>query len=174
MPCYFGQKGHNKQTWQFRKTHPQLRVLQKEAKAWMNFFDQIQEALEKHQSPEGTPLQSTSQEQQKTMTTTPPEQLITFQLRTRTAKDTFVRNYPKTMMAQPPDHQTEDIYPSKEEILSMTDYMKAVQARRIPKGHNHQQIEDLAKLPHANQTKVIVLTYDTRKKPEQQEQHKST
>ena len=90
MPCYFGQKGHNKQTWQFRKTHPQLRVLQKEAKAQMNFFDQIQEALEKHQSLEGTLLQLTSQVQQKTMTTTSPEQLITLQPRTRTAKDTFV------------------------------------------------------------------------------------
>ena len=90
MSRYFCQKGHNKQTWQFRKTHPQLRVLQKEAKAWMNFFDQIQEALEKHQSPEGTLLQSTSQEQQKTTTTTSLEQLITLQPRTRTAKDTFV------------------------------------------------------------------------------------
>ena len=78
------------------------------------------------------------------------------------------------MMAQPPDNQKEDIYPSKEEILNVTDYMKAVRAGRIPKGHNHQQIEDLAKLPHANQTKVIVLTYEMRKKPEQQEQHKST
>ena len=166
MPCYFGQKGHNKQTWQFRKTHPQLRVLQKEAKARMNFFDQIQEALEKHQSAEGTLLPSTSQEQQKTATTTSPEQLITLQPRTKTAKDTFMHNYSKT--------QTEDIYPSQEEILSVTDYMKAVWLGRIQKGHNHQQIEDLAKLPHANQTKVIVLTYDTRKKPEQHEQHKST
>ena len=174
MPCYFSQKGHNKQTWQFRKTHPQLRVLQKRAKSQMNFFDQIQEALEKHQSPGGTLLQLTSQEQQKTMTTTSPEQLITLQPRIRTAKDTFMQNYPKTVMAQPPDHQTEDIYPSKEEILSVIDYMKAVWAGRIPKGHNHQQIEDLPKLPHANQTKVIVLTYDMRKKPEQQEQHKST
>ena len=26
MPRYFGQKGHNKQTWQFQKTHPQLRI----------------------------------------------------------------------------------------------------------------------------------------------------
>ena len=77
-----------------------------------------------------------------------------------------MHNYPKT--------QTEDIHPSKEEILSVTDYMKAVWLGRIQKGHNHQQIEDLAKLPHANQTKVIVLTYDTRKKPEQHEQHKST
>ena len=101
MPRYFSQKGHNKQTWQFRKTHPQLRVLQKKAKAQMNFFDQIQEALEKHQSPEGTPLPSTSQEQQKT--TTSLEQLITLQLRTKTAKDTFVCNYPKTVMAQPLD-----------------------------------------------------------------------
>ena len=41
----------------------------------MNFFDQIQEALEKHQSPEGTLLPSTSQGQQKR--TTSPEQLIT-------------------------------------------------------------------------------------------------
>ena len=77
-------------------------------------------------------------------------------------------------MAQPPDHQTKDIYPSKEEILTMTDYMKAVRMGRIQKGHNHQQIEDLAKLPHATQTKVIVLTYETRKPPEQQGQHKST
>ena len=109
-----------------------------------------------------------------TTTTAAPKQLITLQPRTRTAKDTFVQNYPKTMMAQLPDHQTEDIYPSKEEILSMTDYMKVVQAGRILKGHNHQQIEDLAKLPHPNQTKFIVLTYEMRKKPEQQEQHKST
>ena len=60
----------------------------------MNFFDQIQEALEKQQSPEGTPLPSTSQEQQKT--TISLEQLITLQPRTKTAKDTFVRNYRKT------------------------------------------------------------------------------
>ena len=138
----------------------------------MNFFDQIQEALEKQQSLEGTPLPLTSQEQQNT--TTSPEQLITLQPRTKTAKDTFVCNYPKTVMAQPPDQQTEDIYPSQEEILSMTDYMKTVWSGKILKGHNHQQIEDLVKLPHANQTKVIVLTYDTRKKPEQHVQHKST
>ena len=150
MPCYFGQKGHNKQTWQFRKTHPQLRVLQKEAKARVNFYDQIQEALEKQQSLEGTLLLSTSQEQQKT--TTSPVHLQTLQPRTKTAKDTFVCNYPKSMMAQPPDHQTEDIYPSQEEIFSVTDYMKAVQSGRILKVHNHQQIEDLAKLPHANCT----------------------
>ena len=97
----------------------------------MNFFDQIQEALEKQQSPEWTPLPLTSQEQQKT--TTSPEQLITLQPRTKTAKDTFVCNYPKTVMAQPPDHQTEDIYPSQEEILSVTDYMKAVWWGRIQK-----------------------------------------
>ena len=125
MPHHFGQKGHNKQTWQFSKTHSLLRALQKESKAHMNFFDQIQEALE-HQSLEGTLQQLTSEEQQSTMKITSPEQLITLQPRTRTAKDTFVRNYPKTVMAQPLDHQTEDIYPSKEEILSMMDYMKAV------------------------------------------------
>ena len=77
-------------------------------------------------------------------------------------------------MAQPPDHQKEDIYPSTEEILSVSNYMKAVRAGRIPKGHNHQQIKELFKLLHANQTKVIVLTYETRKPQEQQEPTKST
>ena len=52
--------------------------------------------------------------------------LITLQPRTRTAKNTFVQKYPKTVIAQPLDHQKEEIYPSKEEILSVTDYMKAV------------------------------------------------
>ena len=152
-----------------------MRVLQKEAKARMNFFDQIQEALENQQPLEGTPPQSTPHQTQKAMTSTSLEQLITLQLRTKTAKNTFVRNYPKTVMVQPPDQQTEDIYSSKEEILSVTDYMKVVQVGRIPKGHNHQHMQDLAQLLHANQTKVIVLTYEMRKQSEQQqEQHKST
>ena len=71
-------------------------------------------------------------------------------------------------MAQPPDHQTEDIYPSKEEILSMTDYMNN------PERSQPSTDRGLAKLPHANQTKVIVLTYKMKKNPELQEQHKST
>ena len=41
MPRYFGQKGHNKQTGQFRKTHPKLQVLQKEAKAQHVIFRPI-------------------------------------------------------------------------------------------------------------------------------------
>ena len=49
MPRYFGQKGHNKQTWQFRKTHPQLQVLQKEAKACMSFFDKLDQCLQQQQ-----------------------------------------------------------------------------------------------------------------------------
>ena len=52
--------------------------------------------------------------------------------------------------------------------------MKAVRAGGIPKGHNHQQIEELSKLQHANHTKVIVLTYETRKQQEQHEPPKST
>ena len=173
MPHYFGQKGHNKQTWQFRKTHPQLRVLQKEAKACMSFFDQIKQALHNQQSPEGTPPLTSKQSQQTPTTSTPPEQ-ISLQPRTKTAKNTCVQKYPKAVVAQSPDHQKEDIYPSTKEILSVTDYMKAVRVGRIPKGHNHQQIEELSKLPHANQTKVILLTYETRKPQEQQEPPKST
>ena len=173
MPHYFGLKGHNKQTWQFRKTHPQLRVLQKKAKARMSFFDQIKQALHNQQSPEGTLPSTSTQKQQTTTISDLPEQ-ISLQPRTKTAKNTFVHNYPKTVMAQPLDHQKEDIYPSTEEILSVTDYMKAVRAGQIWKGHNHQQIEELSKLLHANQTKVIVLTYKTRKSQEQQEPPKST
>ena len=121
MPRYFGQKGHIKQTWQFRKTHPQLRVLQKEAKARMSFFDHIIQALHNQQSPEGTPPSTSKQSQQTPTTLTPPEQ-ISLQPRTKTAKNTFVQKYPKVVMAQPPDHQKDDIYPSTEDILSVTDY----------------------------------------------------
>ena len=65
-----------------------------------------------------------------------------------------------------------DIYPTSEEIMSMTDYMKAVQVGRIKAGPNHKHIKELAKLPHAGQTKVIVLTYDATKP--KAEQPKST
>ena len=138
MPRYFSQKGHNKQTWQFRKTHPQLRVLQKEAKARMTFFDQLDQCLQQHQqqyqrAPEGTsspswePTDPSTATQASTSKTSVGKQLdlITMQPRTKTAKHTFVRKYPKTVMAQPPEGEQE-IYPTSEEIMSMTDYMKAV------------------------------------------------
>ena len=89
MPHYFGQKGHNKQTWQFRKTPPQLTVLQKEAKDRMSFFNQIEQALKTHQSLEGTLPLTTTQSQHMPTTSTPPEQ-IALQPRTKTAKNTFV------------------------------------------------------------------------------------
>ena len=92
------------------ETHPQLRVLQKEAKAQMSFFDQIKQALHNQQSPEGTLPSTSTQKQQTTTISNLPEQ-ISLQPRTKTAKNTFVHNYPKTVMAQPPDHQKKDIYP---------------------------------------------------------------
>ena len=55
------------------------------------------------------------------------------------------------------------IYPTSEEIMSMTDYMKAVRVGHIKAGLNHEHIKELAKLPHAGQTKVIVLTYEANK-----------
>ena len=138
MPRYFGQKGHNKQTWQFQKTHPQLRVLQKEAKAHMSFFDQLDQCLQQQQqtnqrAPEGTlslsrePTDLAIAAQASTSKTTIRKQtdLITVEPRTKTSKHTFVRKYPKTVMAQPPEGEQE-IYPTSEEIMSITDYMKAV------------------------------------------------
>ena len=114
MPRYFGQKGHNKQTWQFLKTHPQLRVLQKEAKAHMSFFDQLDQCLQKQQqtnqrAPEGTlslswePTNPAVAAQASTSKTTTHKQtnLITVEPRTKTAKHTFERKYPKTVMAHP-------------------------------------------------------------------------
>ena len=97
--------------------------------------------------------------------------LITVEPRTKTAKHTFVRKYPKTVMAQPPVGEQE-IYPTSEEIMSVTDYMKAVRVGRIKAGPNHEHIKELTKLPHAGQTKVIVLTYDATKP--KAEQPKST
>ena len=180
MPRYFGQKGHNKQTWQFQKTHPQLRVLQKEAKACMSFFDQLDQCLQQQQqrnqrAPKGTPSPSreptdpsiaTQASTSKTTVDKQPD-LTTVEPRTKTSKHTFVRKYPKTVMAQPPEGGQE-IYPTSEEIMSMTDYMKAVQVGRIKAGPNHEHIKELAKLPHAGQTKVIVLTYNANKPKAQQ------
>ena len=184
MPRYFGQKGHNKQTWQFRKTHPQLGVLQKQAKARMSFFDQLDQCLQQQQqtnqrapertlslSREPTDPAKAAQASTSKMTIHKQTDLITVEPRTKTAKHTFVRKYPKTVMAQPPEGEQE-IYPTSEEIMSMTDYMKAVRVGRIKAGLNHEHIKELAKLPYAGQTKVIVLTYDANKP--KAEQPKST
>ena len=184
MPRYFGQKGHNKQTWQFRKTHPEHQVLQKEVKVCMSFFDQLDQCLQQQQqrnqrAPEGTlspswePTDPAIATQASTSKTTIHKQtdLITVEPRTKTAKHTFVRKYPKTVMAQPLDGEQE-VYPTSEEIMSVTDYMKAVRVGRIKAGLNYEHIKELAKLPHAGQTKVIVLTYDTNKP--KAEQPKST
>ena len=178
MPRYFGQKGHNKQTWQFRKTHPQLRVLQKEAKACMSFFDQLDQCLQQQQQMNQRalswePMDPAIAAQASTSKTTIQKQTdpITVEPRTKTAKHTFVRKYPKTVMAQPPEGEQE-IYPTWEEIMSITDYMKAVRVGHIKTGLNHEHIKELAKLPHAGQTKVIVLTYDANKP--KAEQPKST
>ena len=99
MPRYFGQKGHNKQTWQFRKTQPQLRVLQKEAKACMSFFNQLDQCLQQQQqrnqralegtlSPSQEPTDPSIATQASTSKTTVDKQpdLITVEPRTKTAK----------------------------------------------------------------------------------------
>ena len=66
----------------------------------------------------------------------------------------------------------QEVYPTSEEIMSVTDYMKTVRVGHIKAGPNHEHIKELAKLPHAGQTKVIVLTYDANK--QKAEQPKST
>ena len=159
MPRYFGQKGHNKQTWQFQKTHPQLQVLQKEVKARMSFFDQLDQCLQQQQqrnqrAPEGNlspsqePTDPSIATQASTSKTTVDKQpdLITVKPRTKTAKHTFVRKYPNTVMAQPLEGEQE-IYPTSEEIMSVTDYMKAMRVGRIKAGPNHEHIKELVKLP---------------------------
>ena len=150
----------------------------------MSFFDQLDQCLQQQQqmnqrAPEGTlslsrePMDPAIAAQASTSKTTIHKQtdLITVEPRTKTAKHTFVRKYPKTVMAQPPDRKQE-IDPTSEEIMSITDYMKAVRVGRIKAGLNHEHIKELAKLPHARQTKVIVLTYDANKP--KAEQPKST
>ena len=150
----------------------------------MTFFDQLDQCLQQHQqqyqralegspSPSLEPTDPSTATQASTSKTSVDKQLdrITVQPRTKTAKHTFVRKYPKTVMAQPPEGEQE-IYPTSEEIMSVTDYMKAVRVGHIKAGLNHEHIKELAKLPHAGQSKVIVLTYNTSKP--KAEQHKST
>ena len=150
----------------------------------MSFFDQLDQCLQQQQqrnqrAPEGTlspsrePMDPSIATKASTSNTTVDKQpdLITVEPRTKTAKHTFVWKYPKTVMAQPPEGEQE-IYPTLEEIMSLTDYMKAVRVGRIKAGPNHEHIKELAKLPHAGQTKVIVLTYNANKL--KAEQPKST
>ena len=172
MPKYFGHKGHNKQTWKFKKTHPQLRVFQKETQARIGFFDQIEQLVQKQRSltitetPGGTPTTEPS-------TSMPPTATVV--ARTQAAKQTFGRRYPKAVMAQfPPNPQS--VPPTEEQVMTVKNYIKAVKSGRIPKGPNHAAIEELVTMPHAQQTQVIVLSYKHPKhemKPDTK-QHKST
>ena len=60
--------------------------------------------------------------------------------------------------------------------MTVKEYIKAVKLGRIPKGPNHAAIEELATKPHAQQTQVIVLSYEhpKQKTPSDTKQHKST
>ena len=100
----------------------------------MSFFDQLDQCLQQQQQTNQRALEGTlslSQEptdpaiaaQASTSKTTIHKQtdLITVEPRTKTAKHTFVRKYPKTVMAQPLEGEQE-IYPTSEEIMSITVY----------------------------------------------------
>ena len=104
----------------------------------MSFFDQLDQCLQKQQqmnqrAPEWTLSLSREsmdpaiavQASTSKMTIHKRTDLITVEPRTKTAKHTFVQKYPKTVMAQPPEGEQE-IYLTSEEIMSLTDYMKAV------------------------------------------------
>ena len=120
MPRYFGHKGHNKQLWQFQKKHPQVRILQKEAKACMNFFDQIDAALRNQRVLQTLDRTLPHELQTATTSTMKQSEEITLPLRTKTAQHKFIRRYPKTVMVQPANHQQE-VYPSTKEVMSVAD-----------------------------------------------------
>ena len=86
MPKYFGHKGHNKQTWQFKKTHPQLRVFQKETQARIGFFDQIEQLVQKQRS---LTIAETPGRTPTTEPTTSTQQTATVQARTQAVKQTI-------------------------------------------------------------------------------------
>ena len=97
------------------------------------------------------------------------------QARTQAAKQTFGHRYPKAVMAQFPTNP-QSVPPTEEQVMTVKEYIKAVKSGRIPKGPNHAAIEELATKPHAQQTKVIVLSYEhpKPKTPTDTKQHKST
>ena len=46
------------------------------------------------------------------------------------------------------------------QVLTLKDYLEAVNNNKLPKGPNHKTLEELARKPGAlNETKVIVLSY---------------
>ena len=158
MPKYFGHKGHNKQTWQFRKTHPQLRIYQKETQARIGFFDQINQLIEKQanlsldstSAPAGTPPQA--EEASTSSQPTQPKQRV--EPRTKPGKATFGRRYKAVMVDLPTAHgHTQTV----EQVMTVANYLKAVKAGKIPKSPNHAAIQEMSKKPHGTQTQVIVL-----------------
>ena len=158
MPKYYRHKGHNKQTWQFRKTHPQLRIYQKETQVRIDFFDQINQLIEKQANlslgstltPAGTPPQ-TAEALTSKQTTTPKQ---TVEPRTKPAKATFGRRYKSVMVDLPiAQGHTQTV----EQVMTVANYLKAVKAGNIPKSPNHAAIQEMSKKPHGTQMQVIVL-----------------
>ena len=102
----------------------------------MSFFDQLDQCLQQQRNQtaaEGTlspswepkvPSTVTQASTSKTAVDKQPDQ-IALTPRTKTAKNTFVRKYPKTVMAQPLEG-IQEMTPTSKEIMSVTDYMKAV------------------------------------------------
>ena len=139
MPRYFGQKGHNKQTWLFQKTHPQLQVLQKEAKAHMSFFDQLDQCLQQQQQRnqralEGTPSPSreptdpsiaTQASTSKTTVNKQPD-LITVEPMDQNSQTHLCKEVTKNSNGSTTGRGARDISNFGKEIMSVTDYMKAV------------------------------------------------
>ena len=173
MPKYFGHKGHNKQTWQFKKTHPQLRVFQKETQARIGFFDQIEQLVQKQRSLTiaetlgRTPIHRTIHQHCHRQ----PQYRPGHKQQNRLS----VVVIPKPFMAQFPTNP-QSVPPTEEQVMTVKEYIKAVKSGRIPKGPNHAVIEELVTKPHAQQTKVIVLSYEhpKPKTPSDTKQHKST
>ena len=71
-------------------------------------------------------------------------------------------------MAQFPTNP-QSVPPTEEQVMTVKEYIKAVKSGRIPKGPNHSAIEELATKPHAQQTQVIVLSYEHPKQKTQPE-----
>ena len=166
MPQYFTKKGFNKRTWQFRKNHPVVHTHVWEAKARIEFFDQIEELTRKDlpklnivEEPEGTPPIATKEPIVKTSKRTAKVYLMTA---SKVGQKCLNRPTLQTIMSkyQQDLHTTELQNPEDQQVMSVPEYLAAVRHDKIPKGPNHEQIEKLTKLPgdHSG-TKVIVLTY---------------
>ena len=183
MPRHFaGRKDYIKKTRQFQATHPLVKTQVQELKVRQNFFEQIHKlmTIPQQQQPstpaalDGTlPHHPCNNKDRKPAMPQGNPALVVVPKSSMTHKSHLRPNF--SSMAQYNLSNEEQLPQTGEgvQVLTLKDYLQAVEAGKIPKGLNHHTLVELTQKPQQlNETKVIVLSYNDT--PVNPVPHKST